>query len=160
MDNYFKLANSIIREHTRPLAQEEEEKSLEEGAIGTIAGGIAGAALGGPLGALTGAASGKYLTDDEEVRSLDGFFADEEIDIEVEDDEGLKKLGLTDDDINAVNVAKKLATQAGGLGAAKLTQNRTSYMLLISGVVVVRPSAGLEGCTSVTSHQSPYFYYY
>lgn len=60
--------------------------------------------------------------ENEEVRSLDGFFGDEEA--HVEDDEGLKKLGLSDEDINAVNVAQKLATKAGGLGAAALTQNR------------------------------------
>ena len=85
MDNYFKLANSIIREHTTTYSPEIE---FEE----------------------------------EEIRSLDGFFSDEEA--KIEDDEGLKKLGLTDDDINAVNVAKKLATKAGGAGAAMLTQNR------------------------------------
>jgi hypothetical protein len=56
------------------------------------------------------------------IRSLDGFFSDEEA--YVEDDEGLKTLGLTDDDISAVNVAQKLATKAGGAGAAFLTQNR------------------------------------
>lgn len=56
------------------------------------------------------------------IRSLDGFFSDEEA--YVEDDEGLKQLGLTDDDINAVNVAQKLATKAGGAGAAFITQNR------------------------------------
>lgn len=60
--------------------------------------------------------------ENEEIRSLDGFFSDEEA--HIEDDEGLKKLGLTPDDINAVEVAKKLSTKAGGLGAAALTQNR------------------------------------
>ena len=87
MDNYFKLANSIIREHTH-LSGPTLEIGVEE----------------------------------EEIRSLDGFFSDEEA--YIEDDEGLKQLGLSDDDINAVNVAQKLATKAGGLGAAKLTQNR------------------------------------
>ena len=56
------------------------------------------------------------------IRSLDGFFSDEEA--YAEDDEGLKKLGLTDDDINAVNVAQKLSTKAGGVGTAMLTQNK------------------------------------
>ena len=85
MDNYFKLANSIIREHTH---------------------------LSGPT----------LEVEEEEIRSLDGFFSDEEA--HIEDDEGLKKLGLTDDDINAVNVAQKLATKAGGVGTAMLTQNK------------------------------------
>tara|TARA_B100001093_G_C25886883_1_gene618785 strand:+ start:147 stop:476 length:330 start_codon:yes stop_codon:yes gene_type:complete len=85
MDNYTKLANSILRESSPTFSLEIE-------------------------------------TEEEEIRSLDGFFSDEEA--YVEDDEGLKKLGLTDDDINAVNVAKKLATKAGGAGAAMLTQNR------------------------------------
>ena len=59
MDNYFKLANSIIREHTTTY-------------------------------------SPKIEVEEEEIRSLDGFFSDEEA--KIEDDEGLKKLGLTDDD--------------------------------------------------------------
>jgi hypothetical protein len=85
MDNYTKLANSILRESSPTFSLETK-------------------------------------TEEEEIRSLDGFFSDEEA--YVEDDEGLKKLGLTDADINAVNVAQKLATKAGGVGTAMLTQNK------------------------------------
>jgi hypothetical protein len=46
-----------------------------------------------------------------------------EEDEEVEDPE-LKKLGLGKDAIAAVTVAGKLATKAGGLGMASITQNR------------------------------------
>lgn len=66
--------------------------------------------------------SGNVEIEDQEIRSLDGFFSDEEA--YIEDDEGLKGLGLTDSDINAVSVAQKLATKAGGFGKGFLTQNR------------------------------------
>ena len=57
----------------------------------------------------------KLFDSDEE--KVDGAAA-------VEDDEGLKQLGLSKDDINAIAVAGKLATKAGGVGMAALTQNK------------------------------------
>ena len=54
----------------------------------------------------------------------DRIFGSEDEDVSVEDNESLKKLGLTDEQLNAVAVAGKMATKAGGLGAAGLTQNK------------------------------------
>ena len=72
MDNYFKLANSILREQSPTFSLESE-------------------------------------TEQEEIRSLDGFFSDEEG--HVEDQEILNK-----DQEKAVDFAYKLATKAAKAG--------------------------------------------
>lgn len=47
-------------------APDEDEETVDEGSIGTIAGSAGGAMLGGPVGAALGGAVGKELIDDEE----------------------------------------------------------------------------------------------
>ena len=72
--------------------------------------------------------TGEVDTEEEstEANPLMGFFNDEEIPYEDQESEGdpMKSLGLKDEDLDAITVAGKLATKAGGFGSAGITQNR------------------------------------
>ena len=80
--------SKLIYEAYSAKKDDVEEKPLEEGVIGALAGGAAGAALGGPLGALTGAAAGDSLTDDEEKEDGECPMSDEEHDNEEDQEIG------------------------------------------------------------------------
>ncbi len=159
MDKYTKLVNSILKstqlnEYGPVMATSEDDEptvksSGVESALTQMSGGknrrayiLAGKCI------LTGEDAGPFRDEiSEREYKISGigqkmqdklFDSDEEkVDaIAHEDDEGLKALGLDDDQLNAVAVAGKLATKAGGLGTAKLTQNKmnAAYGKLMSKV--------------------------